>query len=228
MYKSVNSSNDEKISSDSNSYNIPASLSLEEDEESLSLSSSSNLKKTYKPKKFKIEKVRKYKEDNLRKKFKANCHKTKFKDINIALRKSGSKKLFESFPQHFIADITQKTNYEAFQLTYCELFDYTYQKLISDENYKSRSYNKTMVDAAEKKHHKNKETLEYLEANPKISKKSGWEKIKNTKYIDILKDYYNSNAFKQSIENLKKKENMDYINLYIYYAKTYTEFYSKL
>ena len=55
--------------------------------------------------KFNLTKGRKYKEDNIRKKIKTNFHQYMRNNINKNLSKSGSKRLFENFPQNFIADI---------------------------------------------------------------------------------------------------------------------------
>ena len=85
------------------------------------------------------------------------------------------------------------------QLTYGELFEYTYTKLNEDKKYKEKKYNKNNIKPAESKYIKNKEILKYLDNNPEISKKSGWEKIKNTKYIDLLKYFFNSKEFEKSI-----------------------------
>ena len=35
-----------------------------------------------------------------------------------------------------------------------------------------------------------------------ISEESGWERIKNMKYIDLLKAYMNSNEFQQCIDEI--------------------------
>ena len=48
--------------------------------------------------------------------------------------------------------------------------------------------------------------MEYLDSNPELSEKSGWNKIKNTLYIDLLRDYFNKDSFKQLIEKLSKKK----------------------
>ena len=70
-----------------------------------------------------------------------------------------------------------------------------------------------------------KKTLDYLNSNPLISEKSGWQKIKSMKYIDLLKAYFNSDEFAQTISELYKKENKNYINQYIFFSKTYVTFF---
>ena len=80
---------------------------------------------------------------------------------------------------------------------------------------------------AYKKYLKNKEILDYLEQNPEISKLSGFSKIKNIKYKDLLNKYFNSEQFEKSILQLKnEKESQEYIIKYITKAKQYVDFYS--
>ena len=45
------------------------------------------------------------------------------------------------------------------------------------------------------------------------------------KYIDLLNSYFNSDEFAQTINELYKKENQNYINQYIFFAKTYVTFF---
>ena len=45
------------------------------------------------------------------------------------------------------------------------------------------------------------------------------------KYIDLLRVYFNSEEFEQSIHELYKKENQNYINQYIFFAKTYVSYF---
>ena len=66
-----------------------------------------------------------------------------------------------------------------------------------------------------------------MEENPEISKKSGFDIIQNMKYKDLLQLYFNSSEFEDSIELLKnEKESIEYIDEYIYRAKTFIRFYS--
>ena len=118
-----------------------------------------------------IKKSRKYKEDDIRKKFKSGFHRCLKQIINANLEEADSKYFLESFPQIFIADISKKTNYEVMNLTYGQLFDYTHNLLISngDKNHEEKKSIKKMNDAAKKKYEKNKNVLEYLSSNKKIS-----------------------------------------------------------
>ena len=174
-----------------------------------------------------IKKSRKYKEDDIRKKFKSGFHRCLKQIINANLEEADSKYFLESFPQIFIADISKKTNYEVKNLTYEQLFDYTHNLLISngDKNHEEKKSIKKMNDAAKKKYEKNKKVLEYLSSNKKISEESGWERIKNMKYIDLLKAYLNSKEFQQYINELSKKETKNYIDAFVYFASTYIDFF---
>ena len=230
-------------------------------------------------------KKRKDKEDNIRKKIKSGFLKKLRNKINNLLKNSGSKYTFEALPLHFIEDISKKTNFEVMNLTYEEIFNYTYhytyQKIINDEkkeleinienkidnkkeldknkkkkvdfkkeldkNKKNKVNNKKELDkniennvdkkeelrqhkikknkVALKKSDKNKKTLDYLNSNPIISERSGWNKIKSMKYIDLLRAYFNSEEFGQSLDEVIKKENQNYINKYIFFAKTYITYF---
>jgi len=169
---------------------------------------------------------RKYQPDDIRKRYKSAFHKTLLKKINYLLKKAGSKKKLKSLPQIFIIDITLSTNYEVLEKTYEELYEYTYEKVINEMTHPNlKSYKKKLFQAALKKHEKNVKTLEYLRANPEISKKSGWERIKNMKYADLLIAYYNSKEFEQSVEKLKQKEDKNYIKKYLFFASIYLDHY---
>ena len=220
MNKSTNCSNDEKSSSENFSNISSESIQLDKNFDSKKDSKSKNVAKKDK---FHSFKPRKRKEDNIRKKIKTSALKAIIKKINKQLKKAGSKYTFKAFPQHFIADISRKTNHEVMHLTFRELIEYTYKKLINDENYKSKDYNKTLIDAAKDKYEKNCITIEYLDANQEENLKSLLESIRNIQYVDLLRDFFSSNEFKKSVVNLKEDE--DYINSYKYFAKNYVEFF---
>ena len=168
---------------------------------------------------------RRDKEDEIRKKIKSKFHKFFLNYINKKLSKAGSKKFFESFGQYFISDITRETNHAVMKITYFQLFKYNRDKLINDEKYKTKYYNKSKFIVAIKKDLKNQETLEYLESNPEISKLSDWDKIKNMKYSDLLKEFLASNEFLQSIKDLYENEENDYIESFKYFADTYVDYF---
>ena len=165
-------------------------------------------------KKRRQKKKRKYKSDDIRKKIKSRFHKTLKNIVNNMLKKGGSKKFFDFLPQNFTGNVSKKVNSQSFEMTFNELLSYNFL----DKKNKS---------ADSKKSEKNKEVVEYLEQNPEISKNSGYDLIKNKKYKDLLKIYFSSAEFENSISRLKEeKEENDYIQEYIYRAKNYIEFYS--
>ena len=68
--------------------------------------------------------------------------------------------------------------------------------------------------------------LKYLEDNPDISKNSGFDIIKNMKYKDLLRSYFLSNEFENTIMMLKNKnENDEYIHEYIMMSKNYIDYF---
>ena len=171
-------------------------------------------------------KKRKEKGDNIRKKIKTFFHKYLRKVINSKLERSGSKYFFESFPQIFMTDITLKTNFEVMELTYEQLINYTYnQETNDDKSNQAKDYIHKRKATTDKKYKRNIQVLDYLNRNPKISEESGWKIIKDMKYKDLLKAYFNSNEFLLSIEELSKKENNDYINSYNYFSSNYVDFF---
>jgi len=165
-------------------------------------------------KKIRKKKKRRCKPDLIKKRIKAKFHKDLKNIINRELKKAGSIKLFDYLPQCFTANITRKLNNKAFKLTY--------EQLIED---KEVNKIKTKIDKA--KYDKNIEVLNYLKANPKICKDSKFDIIKNMKYIDILKEYFKSKEFEQSvIELYNKKENIKYIEDYVNKALTYVQYFA--
>jgi hypothetical protein len=172
-------------------------------------------------KKRRIKKKRKFKSDDIRKKIKSRFHKTFKNIINENLKKAGSEKLFDFFPQCFIGNVSKKLNAESLDLTCKELI----LKDFVSKNIKEQSSEK---NADYKKYKKNKEVLEYLENNPEICKKSGFDIIKDKKYKDLLNIYFSSGEFEDSIIRLKKEnESKEYIQEYVLKAKNYVSFYSK-
>ena len=170
-------------------------------------------------KKRRIKKKRKYKSDDIRKKIKSRFHKTFKNIINSNLKKAGSKKLVDFLPQCFIGNVSKKTNFYCLELTFKEI-------LLTDfiSEYSDKYPNKN-VDY--KKYEKNKEVIQYLEKHPEISKKSGFDIIKNKKYKDLLNIYFNSSEFEDSVFRLKNEnETNDYIQEYVLKAKNYVKFYS--
>ena len=166
-----------------------------------------------------VKKKRKYKSDDIRKKIKSRFHKTLKNIINEKLKEAGSLKLFDFLPQCFVGNISKKCNAQSFDLTYKELFSVNFIKEMSkDKEFKNTpEYRKFL---------KNKEALEYLEKNKEISKNSGFDIIKDKKYKDLLKLYFSSWEFENSLVRLKQEnEGNDYIQEYIFRAQHYVDFY---
>ena len=175
-----------------------------------------------KGKKKKQKKKRKFKPDDIRKKIKAKFHKTTKNIINSKLKQAGTIKLFDFLPQSFITNVSLKLNNQSLGLTYEELIS---------KDYSSEAY--TKVDR--NKYYNNLDVLNYLKENPKICELSEFNIIKNMKYMDILRAYFSSYEFEQSIIELynkekgdlmSKKEKIEYIEQYLNKALTYVNFYN--
>ena len=167
-----------------------------------------------------VKKKRKYKSDIIRKKIKSRFHKTIKRKINEYLKNAGSKYLFDCLPQCFIGNITKILNSQCFEFTYKDL-------ITTDFGNELKRYRHTTKDNI--KYKKNLKVLDYLEKNPEISKKSGFDIIKDIKYKDLLRNYFLSAEFEDSLIQLKNEnETEEYIQSYIYRAKDYIDFYSNL
>jgi hypothetical protein len=102
----------------------------------------------------------------------------------------------------------------------------TFEELLSINfsDFQKEYFNK---ECDKKQFDKNKKTLEYLKNNPEISKISGFDKMKKMKYRDLLCAYFSSLEFEHSVGQLEKeKESAEYIQEYIYLAKSYIEYFT--
>ena len=170
-------------------------------------------------KKKRVKKKRKFKPDDIRKKIKARFHKIIKNIINENLKKAGSKELFDFIPQSFIGNVSKKVNNKALNLTYKEILSTDFNNEFKMDSSK--------VDNT--KFLRNQKVLKYLEENPEISERAGFDIIQDMKYIDLLKLYFISTQFENSIHQLKNEnESSDYIQEYIYRAKTFIRFFSQL
>ena len=164
------------------------------------------------------KKQRKYKPDDIRKKIKVRFHKKIKNILNENLKNAGSNELFSFLPQFFIGNISKKFNYQYMNTTFEELLS------INFSDFQKEYFNK---ECDKKQFDKNKKTLEYLKNNPEISKISGFDKMKKMKYRDLLCAYFSSLEFEHSVEQLEKeKESAEYIQEYIYLAKSYIEYFT--
>ena len=166
----------------------------------------------------KMKKRRKFKPDNIRKKIKSRFHKDLKKRLNDILKINNSKKLFDLFPQSFITNITIKQNQKALSTTFGKLIE---QDCLDSENKKEPNI---------VKFNKNKDVINYLMVNDDIRKKTEFDKIINMTYEELLKAYFSSAEFEDSLVELYKKnkqEKIDYFEDYIYRAKSYISFFKK-
>ena len=165
----------------------------------------------------KNKKKRKDKADIIRKKIKSRFHKALKVIINNNLKYAESKLEFEYLPQCFIGNVSKLFNCKYFDSTYKEIFSSDFGSELIQYRHTSKDYSKYL---------KNMRVLEYLDNNPEISKKSGFDLIKDLKYKDLLQKYFLSLEFEDSINKLKKEnESEEYIQLYIVIAKNYINYY---
>jgi hypothetical protein len=166
---------------------------------------------------FKKKCLRKAKPDDIRKKIKARLHKEIKNIINANLKKVGSTKLFDFFPQNFVTNITVKLNKIALNHTYEHLIrnDLVYQ-------YSSQQQNQPDLE----KFKRNLDVLDYLDNNPIIDQLSYFNKIRKMKYKDLYKAYFLSAEFEKSIIDMYKKgEKIEYIESYINKSLNYINFF---
>ena len=167
-----------------------------------------------------LYKSRKYNSDQIRKKIKSKFHKTLKYIINDNLKKAGAGMLFDCLPQCFVTNINKSVNYEWLQLTLKQILSTDFSSQL--ENYRHTSTDKF-------KFTKNLKVVEFIESNPEISKKSGFDKIKNLKYKDILQRYFLSAEFDNSIIQMQKEnESKEYIQSYIETAANYIKYFTNI
>ena len=163
------------------------------------------------------KKARKYKPDDIRKKIKVRFHKKIKNIINENLKKAGSNQLFSFLPQLFLGNISKKFNYQYMNKTFEEILSINFSDF--QKEYPNKECDK-------KQFVKNKKTLEYLENNEEISEISGFNELKKMKYRDILRHYFSSIEFEQSIKQLEKEhEDNEYIQEYVCLAKGYLDYF---
>ena len=93
-------------------------------------------------------------------------------------------------------------------------------------NFENCTNNQKQKLIDKKKVNNNKETLLYLEKNPEISEKSGFDLIKNETYENLLSEYFQSKQFEDTIKDLENEnEEEDYICEYVNKSKNYVNFF---
>ena len=171
---------------------------------------------------YKQKHKRKYKPDDIRKKIKARFHKSIKNIVNENLKQAGSKHLFSFLPQIFISSISREKNHQVLNMSYRDLIKKDFISNIDEKKYKNKR-----VDLAKYKNNLN--VLEYLDKNPEICEKSGFDIISKMKYGDLLEEYFKSDEFNRAINKLYlENEEEDYIKEYINKAKSYVKFFSEV
>ena len=169
---------------------------------------------------YRLRHKRKYKPDDIRKKIKARFHKSIKNIINENLKQAGSKHIFSFLPQIFISSISREQNHQVLGMTYRELLQKDFISNVDDIKYKNKRVDLT-------KYKNNLKTLEYLDKNPDICEKSGFDLISKMKYGDLLEEYFRSREFDRAVNKLyEENEEEEYIKEYIKKAKTYVKFFS--
>lgn len=151
---------------------------------------------------------RKYKPDDIRKKIKVNFHKNLRKRINLKIKKAGSRKIFDSFNQNFITNITRGFNYDILDLTLEELFKMEFK----GDNDKDEK----MI--------RNVDTLNYLHRNEEIEAKSNFKNIKNLTYSQLFYDYLHSKEYLDSLNKVREGDEIYFLRYYEVSQK-YIEFF---
>ena len=163
------------------------------------------------------DKKRKEKADDIKKKIKSRFLKTLKNNINLKLQNAGSEELLDYLPQDFVSNITKDLNKEVMKLTFRQLLERDFHSNISNPQKKKRNKGK---------YNKNMKVLKYLDKNIEIVKKSEFDIISNIRYKDLLKEYFMSEEFENSIHKLRKEnESEEYINDYIDNAINYINFF---
>ena len=165
---------------------------------------------------------RKYNSDDIRKKIKARFHKSIKNIINENLKHAGSKHIFSFLPQIFISSISREQNRQVLDLTYRELLQKDFLSSVEDTKYKNKKGDLV-------KYKNNLNTLKYLDKNPDICEKSGFDLISKMKYGDLLEEYFRSREFDKAVNKLyEENEKEEYVREYIKKAKTYIKFFSEI
>ena len=166
-----------------------------------------------KRKRFSFRRQRKDNRDNIRKKIKRGFfNNALIKRLNEILKRIGSNKYFEKFPQRFVSDIDQKRGKEIFGMTLGEILEkkkiYRLEKKSGLNNY---FHNLQVVQSED------------------VKENEEFKIILNKTVRELYEEYIDSEEFKiEEINRLKKKNSKDeYINSYIYFSNHLMEFFSK-
>ena len=158
-------------------------------------------------KRYNIRRKRRENNDNIRKKIKRGFfNKGLIHKLNMILKNQNINSYFEIFQQHFVGNVTKRTNNQLMNMTLEEIFEK--KELYQESDLKSYKHNFNLVKSIE------------IQENKEI------KNILNKKLYLIFEEYINSKEFLiDEINRLKnKKMDNEYIKRYIYLTKHFIEF----
>ena len=161
----------------------------------------------FKRKRYSVRRRRKENHDNVRKKIKRGffnnglIHK-----LNIKLKNQNINSYFLIFQQHFVSNVTKRTNNQLMNMTLEEIFEK--KELYQESELKNYEHNLNLVKSIE------------IQENKEI------KNILNKKLYLIFEEYINSKEFLVDEINRLKNKKMDneYIEKYKYLTKHFIEF----
>ena len=157
-------------------------------------------------KRYKIKRKRKENQDNIRRKIKRTfLNSALIQKINMIIKNKGGILFFKKFQQHFVDDVSKKTNMELLNMTLEEIF--RKKEMYIDKELPNYYHNLTLIESKE------------------IPENEDLKNILNLKYSELYEEYINSKDFSIDVDRLKKKNNDNfYIQKYINLAKHFIEF----
>ena len=158
-------------------------------------------------KRYNIRRKRRENNDNIRKKIKRGFfNKGLIHKLNMILKNQNINSYFEIFQQHFVGDVTKRTNNQLMNMTLEEIFEK--KELYQESELKNYKHNFNLVKSIE------------IQENKEI------KNILNKKLYLIFEEYINSKEFLIDEINRLKNKKMDngYIQRYIYLTKHFIEF----
>jgi len=156
---------------------------------------------------YNIRRKRRENNDNIRKKIKRGFfNKGLIHKLNMILKNQNINSYFEIFQQHFVGNVTKRTNNQLMNMTLEEIFEK--KELYQESELKTYKHNLNLVKSIE------------IQENKEI------KNILNKKLYLIFEEYINSKEFLiDEINRLKiKKMDNEYIQRYIYLTKHFIEF----
>ena len=158
-------------------------------------------------KRYNIRRKRRENNDNIRKKIKRGFfNKGLIHKLNMILKNQNINSYFEIFQQHFVGNVTKRTNNQLMNMTLEEIFEK--KELYQESELKSYKHNFNLVKSIE------------IQENKEL------KNILNKKLYLIFEEYINSKEFLIDEINRLKNKKMDngYIQRYIYLTKHFIEF----